>query len=622
MLPGRMAEPRGAERSKERATPGVRWLERQTGRFVRAEVLEQGGERLRRSRLVARVCLILVTVSAVLALFTLLRQDYSFLAANLGLLGLVIGGLLFLRRGARAELVAMVLVGALYLAFVLGAIERGGIHSQPAQMLLIVPLLARFLAGRRAGAATFALVSVTFVLLGVYGPGEATLNPIASLLIINIVIVLVASAFELGSQEARRELDEANTELMATNADLVAARDAAELTLATRSAFLAAVSHEVRTPMSGILGVTDLLMQSALDAQQREQVELIRHSGEAILVITSDVLDFSKLDADKVQLEHVELDVVRVVEEALSLMRPRAQAKGLRLSSSVESRSMPGYLGDPGRLRQVLLNLVSNAIKFTDAGAIDVRAFIDVRGPAVDHVRFEVRDTGIGLTADQQAVIFEAFAQGDSSTARRYGGTGLGLAISTNLVALMGGELRVDSALGRGSTFRFTIALPQASPQVAQGRQSDSLLVSPDASSVFARAVPLSVLLAEDDVISRKVVKSLLERLGCSVDAVEDGEAAVEAVSTRGYDVVLMDCELPRLSGFEATARIRVLPEPACHTAVIAMTGHAMQGDRERCLEAGMNDYLSKPVRRRALITALRPYLRHLPADQSWDTLA
>jgi signal transduction histidine kinase/ActR/RegA family two-component response regulator len=621
MLRGRMAEPRGVERSTERATPRTRWLERQTSRFIPAEVLQQGGERLRRGRLVARVCLILVMVSAALGLITLLRQDYWFLVANGGLLGLVMGGLLFLRRGVRAEIVAVVLVGALHLVFVLGAIQRGGIQSQPAQMLLIVPLLARFLAGRRAGAAMFALVSATFVFLGVSSPGEAALNSIASLLIINTVIVLVANAFELGSQEARRELDEANAELTATNADLVAARDAAERTLATRSAFLAAVSHEVRTPMSGILGVTDLLLQSALDAQQREQVELIRRSGEAILVITSDVLDFSKLDANKMQLERIEIDVVRLVEEVLSLMRPRAEAKGLRLSSSVESRGMPGYLGDPGRLRQVLLNLVSNAVKFTDAGSVEVRAFIDVRGAGLDHVRFEVRDTGIGLTADQQAVIFEAFAQGESSTARRYGGTGLGLAISTNLVKLMGGELRVDSAFGRGCTFRFTVVLPYAAPQATQGGPGDSLLVSSDASSVFARAVPLSVLLAEDDLVSRKVVKSLLERLGCSVDAVEDGAAAVEAVSTRGYDVVLMDCELPRLSGFEATARIRVLPEPACHTAVIAMTGHAMQGDRERCLEAGMNDYLSKPVRRRALITALRPYLRHRPTDQSWDTM-
>jgi signal transduction histidine kinase/CheY-like chemotaxis protein len=599
----------------------MRWIERQTSRFDPPAILQQGGERLRRSRLVARVCLILGLVAAALSLITLWRQDYRFMASNLGLLGVMLGGLMSLRRGMRAEIVGMALVGALHLTFVLGAIERGGIHTQPAQMLLMVPLLARFLAGRRAGAVMFALVSITFVFLGVYSPGELTLNPIISLLIINTVIVLVANAFEIGSHEARRELDEANAELTATNADLVAARDAAERTLATRSAFLAAVSHEVRTPMTGILGVTDLLLQSALGAQQREHVELIRRSGEAILVITRDVLDFSKLDANKMQLEHIELDVVQVVEEALSLMRPRAEAKGLRLSSSVEPRSMPRYLGDPGRLRQVLLNLVSNAIKFTDAGAVAVRAVIDVRGVGLDHVRFEVRDTGIGLTADQQAVIFEAFAQGESSTARRYGGTGLGLAISTNLVKLMGGELRVDSAVGRGSTFRFSSALPHAAPEVTQGRPGDALFVSADASNVFARAVPLSVLLAEDDLISRKVVKSLLERLGCSVDAVEDGEAAVQAVSTHGYDVVLMDCELPRLSGFEATAKIRILPEPACHTTVIAMTGHVMQGDRERCLEAGMNDYLSKPVRRRALITALRPYLRDRPADQSWDSM-
>jgi signal transduction histidine kinase/ActR/RegA family two-component response regulator len=605
----------------ERATPRVRWHERQTIRFIPAEILQQGGERLRRSRLVAQVCLILAMVSALASPIMVLRHDYRFLAASAGFLGVVLCGLLFLRRGVRAEIVAMFLVGVAYLAFVLGAVDLGGIQSPPTQMLLLVPLLARFLAGRRAGAAMFTLVTVTFVVLGVYGPGEVMLDRIATLLVINTVIVLVVNAFELGSQEARRELDEANAELTATNADLVAARDAAERTLATRSAFLAAVSHEVRTPMSGILGVTDLLLQYPLDQQQREHVELIRRSGEAILVITSDVLDFSKLDANKMQLEHIALDVVRVVEEVLSLMRPRAEAKGLKLSSNVESQSMPRYLGDPGRLRQVLLNLVSNAIKFTDTGAVEVRASIDMRGPGMDHLRFEVRDTGIGLTESQQAVIFEAFAQGESSTARRYGGTGLGLAISTNLIKLMGGELRVESAPGRGSTFRFTIMLAQAASQVAHGHPGDSPVVSSDMSSMFTRAAPLAVLLAEDDLISRKVVKALLERLGCGVDAVEDGEAAVQAVSTRSYDVVLMDCELPRMNGFEATARIRALPEPACHTTVIAMTGHAMQGDRERCLEAGMNDYLSKPVRRRALITTLRPYLRHRPADQSWDTL-
>jgi signal transduction histidine kinase/ActR/RegA family two-component response regulator len=458
------------------------------------------------------------------------------------------------------------------------------------------------------------------VLVGAYSPGTRIFEQVVALLVLNTAIVLVVNAFDLGSREARRELDEANAELTATNADLVAARDAAERTLATRSAFLAAVSHEVRTPMSGILGVTDLLLQCPLDPQQREHVDLIRRSGEAILVMTNDVLDFSKLDANKMQLEHIDLDVVRVVEETLSLMRPRADAKGLRLSSTVESKSMGRYLGDPGRLRQVLLNLVSNAIKFTDTGVVEVRASIDVRGAGLDHVRFEVRDTGVGMTDEQQAVIFEAFAQGESSTARRYGGTGLGLTISTNLVKLMGGELRVDSAPGRGSTFRFTTLLAHAARPVARGRTSDPLLVSSEASSVFARAAPLSVLLAEDDLISRKVVKALLERLGCSVDAVEDGAAAVQSLSTSSYDVVLMDCELPRLNGFEATAQIRVLPEPACHTAVIAMTGHAMQGDRERCLEAGMNDYLSKPVRRRALIAALRPYLRH-PAHESWDSL-
>lgn len=609
----------GSERSVERASPWMRWIERQALRFIPVAIRQQGGERLRRSRLVVFVCMLMAVLFAFASVALLQIPQRRIAAVPIGLLGLMLAGVAFVRRGVRAERVAMALIIAAYLAFVFGAVVRGGVHTPPAQMLLLVPLLARLLVGRRPGLVMFVLVSVTFVVLGVFGPGEASIDRVGVLLVINIAIVLVVNAFEAGSEQARRELDETNAELMATNADLVAARDAAERTLATRSAFLAAVSHEVRTPMTGILGVTDVLLQGPLTPAQREHVELIRRSGEAILVITSDVLDFSKLDAHKVELERIELDIVHVVEEVLSLMRPRARAKDLRLSSMVESRGLPRYLGDPGRLRQVLLNLVSNAIKFTDEGTIELRVFVELAGAGVDHVRFEVRDTGIGLTEGQQAVIFEAFAQGDSSTTRRYGGTGLGLAISSNLVALMGGELCVDSVPGRGSTFRFTVALAHAAPKGAPGR--DALTVSSDVSNVFARAAPLSVLLAEDDEVSRKVVKSLLERLGCGVDAVGDGEAAVQAVSARSYDVVLMDCELPGVNGFEATARIRVLPEPTCHTAVIAMTGHAMQGDRERCLEAGMNDYLSKPVRRRALMTALRPYLRVRPPDQGWDPL-
>jgi CheY-like chemotaxis protein len=411
---------------------------------------------------------------------------------------------------------------------------------------------------------------------------------------------------------------------MATNVDLVAARDAAEQTLAARSALLAAVSHEVRTPMSGILGVTDLLLETELAPQQREHVDLIRRSGEAIVVITNDVLEFSKLEANKMVLEHIPLDVVQVVREALSLMRARADAKGLQISTMMDVHASPPYLGDPGRLRQVLLNLVSNAIKFTQEGMIEVRVLIDMRSAAIDYVRFEVRDTGLGLTRAQQEIIFDAFAQAESSTARRFGGTGLGLAICSNLVKLMGGELRVESAPGRGSTFRFTLPLAHAKPQPDDAARSlDTPTLSGDASSVFGRAAPLAVLLVEDDVISRKVVTALLERLGCRVHPAETGEEAVRAVASGDYDVVFMDCQLPGgINGFEATARIRALAEPACHTAIIAMTGHAMQGDRERCLEAGMTDYLSKPIRRRALIAALRPYLRERSVDQSWDTLS
>jgi signal transduction histidine kinase/ActR/RegA family two-component response regulator len=601
------------------------WFERLTTRLIPAATLQEGGERLRKSRLVARVGVTLILLTLVPHAVVIARGHHSFFLVYAALDALVVAGLLLLRRGMRVELIALLLVAGAYASFLCATLMRDGILSAPANALLTVPLVAWFLIGRRAGLGVTILVITTFVALGLYSPEHSrmVLDRTISLVAVTAVITMVISAFERGTQEARRELDEANVELMATNADLVAARDAAERTLAARSAVLAAVSHEVRTPMSGILGVTDLLLKTELTAQQADHVDLIRRSGEAILVITNDVLELSKLEANKMVLEHIELDVVRVVREVLSLMRARAEDKGLQLASMIDVQSSQLYLGDPGRLRQVLLNLVSNAIKFTQEGMVEVRTFIDVRSAAADYVRFEVRDTGIGLTRAQQAVIFDAFAQAETSTARRFGGTGLGLAICRNLVKLMGGDLRVDSAPGRGSTFRFTIPLAPARPRADDtARNLETPTLSGDASSVFGRAAPLAVLLVEDDVISRKVVTALLERLGCRVHPAESGEEAVEAVASGEYDVVFMDCELPGgMNGFEATARIRALPEPACHTAIIAMTGHAMQGDRERCLEAGMTDYLSKPVRRRALITTLRPYLRERPVDQSWDTL-
>ncbi len=609
----------------EHATPRMTWFERLTTRFIPPATLQEGGERLRRTRLITRICVLLIILSIPPMALTIAQGEYSFLVLDLALDLMNLGALLLLRRGVRAELIALGVVGLSYAAFTWAALQLGGVPSSPLHFLLCVPLLAWSLVGRRAGLGMAVLVGATFVVLGVYSASNSrtVFEWTIGLLIVTAIISTVVNAFERGGMEARHELDEANAELMATNADLVAARDAAERTLAARSALLAAVSHEVRTPMSGILGVTDLLLQTELAAQQREHVDIIRRSGEAIVIITNDVLEFSKLEANKMVLEHIALDVVQVVREALSLMRGHADAKGLQIATMMDVHASPPYLGDPGRLRQVLLNLVSNAIKFTREGMVEVRVLIDMRSAAADYVRFEVRDTGIGLTRAQQEIIFDAFAQAESSTARRFGGTGLGLAICSNLVKLMGGELRVDSAPGRGSTFRFTLPLAHAQPQVDDSaRNVESPTLSGDASSVFGRAAPLTVLLVEDDMISRKVVTALLERLGCRVHPAETGEEAVRAVAGGDYDVVFMDCQLPGgMNGFEATARIRGLAEPACHTTIIAMTGHAMEGDRERCLEAGMTDYLSKPVRRRALIATLRPYLRQRPGDQSWDTL-
>lgn len=613
-----------AERSTERVLARPSWFGRLAGLFIPGPVLEAGGEPLRRSRLVARICLVLALLS-VAPILVLVVGGHGFVSSmNTANVLAAAFGLLLLRRGVRPEAVATLVVGTHLVSFAASAWRMGGIQSPPAHLLLLMPLLAWFLVGRRAGLIVAFLTTGCFAALAWrgYDPASFVTERTVGLIVVNAVILAVVNALDLGHQEARQELDEANAEIMATNADLVAARDAAERALEVRSALLAAVSHEVRTPMSGILGVSDLLLQDELEPALRERVDLIRQAGEAIMVLTNDILDFSKLEANKVDLERVEVDVVALAEEVVSLMRPRAREKRLRLSSTFDVLAMPQYVGDPGRLRQVLLNLVSNALKFTERGEVQVRVAVEWRSPDADHVRFEVRDTGIGMTAAQQAVIFDAFAQAESSTTRKYGGTGLGLAICTNLVALMKGKLRVDSAPGQGSSFWFTIPLDHAEPLADEAvRAAESTLTGDGSSSIFMRAAPLSVLLVEDELISRKVVAALLERLGCRVATAHNGQEALDAVQARRYDVVLMDCEMPVMNGFEATGRIRALDGPARRVPVIAMTGHAMEGDRERCLEAGMSDYLSKPIRRRALMMALRPYLREAAAEQVWDSM-
>ena len=395
--------------------------------------------------------------------------------------------------------------------------------------------------------------------------------------------------------------------------ELAAARDEAESANRAKSTFLATMSHEIRTPMNAIIGLAHLLEREVTTPRQRERIGKITTAARRLLHIINDILDLSKIEADKTVLEIIDFAVGATCEHAVSLVRESAQQQGLGLAVEIDPRLPPMLRGDPGRIEQVLVNFLSNAVKFSERGTITLRATRMDDGETPDtpvRLRLEVEDQGIGLNAEQQAKLFKPFEQADSSTTRKYGGTGLGLAISRGLVELMGGQIGADSAPGRGS--RFWVVLPLAQGDAGMPARSAAQDPLPDANAfaswLLANRSGCHVLLAEDNTLNQEIASELLQNVGLRVTIAQNGQEAVTMAGQAHFDLILMDLSMPVMGGLEAAATIRTLPGQAA-TPILALTANAFKEDRQRCLEAGMNDHLAKPVTPTTLYQALARWL-------------